>query len=856
MRKLTPSARPLCLIVQALPLLCSDLRRNRGEHMRNKVATWAICTACLVTAAHANAQTIDLASGAADPIWHGDIPGARAGYWLDQGAISQGDSRRDLVIGVPGDATIAGRVYVVFGGPLRTGNLPLSSADTVLTGAAAGDRFGTASATGNVRNVEGTFPKTLVVGAPGAAGNRGVVYVYDTGFHGGDSVSTSAAVCQIIGATGDQLGTVLATADLNNDGYREIVIGAPGNGRIYVISGGPSLSGVIDLSVQTAAVTFTQPGLGHNLAAGDITGDGIADLLVGIEAANVVNVLKGRNGSMPPGAFDMTFGGIQPGDGVGSSVRLADVDADGRSDIIVGAPTADGPGDARPDAGEVYLIWGSPTISGRSLATADVTFYGAEAGARMGALLAAGDINRDIPNDLVFVSSAGRGGAGTIQLYYGRTRSSIGLPTGDGRRYVDFAGEAPNRSILGNTSGGSITSAIVYEVTGEGARDVIVGMSGNDGNVGSVYFTISPRFTLSDNSLSVSALAGAVRNATVMVRNISDIGITWRTSTDRPWLTATAEGSTSAAAPGTIAIRADGSALSPGIYTGTVTVTSTSFDLIMSRTIAVRFKVQATPFDDLLLWQNTANGHVTAWYMSGPPDEQTDSWEFWSTTDLPPDWKVVATGDFNRDGNIDIVWQNESTRQVTVWYLGRDATGAPVRIGWNFLSSSGVPGWHVVGAADFNADGSPDIVWQNDNTRQVTVWYLGGAQGNVFLGWTSLTAGVAGWRVAAVNDFNADRRPDLVWQNDSTRQVTVWYMGGANGDAFLGWSYLTSSGVPGWSVIGARDFSLDRQPDLVWLNDSNGQVIVWYLGGPQGNTMLGWDYLTSTGVSGWRALAR
>jgi len=43
--------------------------------------------------------------------------------------------------------------------------------------------------------------------------------------------------------------------------------------------------------------------------------------------------------------------------------------------------------------------------------------------------------------------------------------------------------------------------------------------------------------------------------------------------------------------------------------------------------------------------------------------------------------------------------------------------------------------------------------------------------------------------------------PDLVWQNDSSRQVTVWYMGGAGGAVFQGWNYLSAAGVPGWSAL-------------------------------------------------------
>ena len=74
---------------------------------------------------------------------------------------------------------------------------------------------------------------------------------------------------------------------------------------------------------------------------------------------------------------------------------------------------------------------------------------------------------------------------------------------------------------------------------------------------------------------------------------------------------------------------------------------------------------------------------------------------------------------------------------------------------------------------------------------------LGGAQGNLSQGWSWLsTAGAPGWTFAGTGDFNGDGKLDLVWQNDSSRQVVVWYMSGAQGNAFLWSDWLSASGVP------------------------------------------------------------
>ena len=87
-------------------------------------------------------------------------------------------------------------------------------------------------------------------------------------------------------------------------------------------------------------------------------------------------------------------------------------------------------------------------------------------------------------------------------------------------------------------------------------------------------------------------------------------------------------------------------------------------------------------------------------------------------------------------------------------------------------------------------------------------------------------------------DLNGDSRTDLVWQNESSRQVVAWYLGGSQGNTFEDWGWLSSDWITGWTVVGVRDFNGDGKPDLVWQNDATQQVVVWYMGGAQGKTFL------------------
>ena len=67
-------------------------------------------------------------------VWRGQTNGSAASFSLDRGDLNTGDSRRDMIVGAPGWNNERGRVYVVFGGPVQRGEVPLSTAHVILSG--------------------------------------------------------------------------------------------------------------------------------------------------------------------------------------------------------------------------------------------------------------------------------------------------------------------------------------------------------------------------------------------------------------------------------------------------------------------------------------------------------------------------------------------------------------------------------------------------------------------------------------------------------------------------------------------------------------------------------------------------
>jgi FG-GAP repeat. len=85
---------------------------------------------------------------------------------------------------------------------------------------------------------------------------------------------------------------------------------------------------------------------------------------------------------------------------------------------------------------------------------------------------------------------------------------------------------------------------------------------------------------------------------------------------------------------------------------------------------------------------------------------------------LPAGYSVAGAGDFNRDGHLDYLLFNASTRQTAIWNLNNNVRiGAP--------SGPTIPsGYELIGAGEFNRDGKPDYLLSNPSTRQTLIWYL------------------------------------------------------------------------------------------------------------------------------------
>ena len=190
-------------------------------------------------------------------------------------------------------------------------------------------------------------------------------------------------------------------------------------------------------------------------------------------------------------------------------------------------------------------------------------------------------------------------------------------------------------------------------------------------------------------------------------------------------------------------------------------------------------------------------------------------------------------------GPTEVVWQDPVSGFSQSWLLG----GAQ---GTNLMGAATITTqntWRIAAIADFNGDGYPDIVWQNSSSGVSQIWFMTGPQGTTLLQ-ASAFSGPNPWRIVAANDFNQDGHPDMVWQDPVSGWAQIWYLGGPQGITLMSAANLTLRNP--WSIVGSGDFNGDGHPDLLWQDPVSGTVQIWYLTGALGNQLLSAVNLTAS----------
>jgi len=424
--------------------------------------------------------------------------------------------------------------------PIYSASYDLSSLDGTngftIFGVNFGDDVGTAVSF--LGDIDGNGTSDIIIGAPsaqnGSAVATGAAYVvFGFCYPGGPDFYLSTlngfSGFKIEGlSANDQFGfAVGGAADINGDGFMDIIVGAYGGdpvgetnaGETYVIFGGSNLtSPTFDLTTLDGSNGFRIDGINSGdwsgfavSTAGDINGDGLDDIVIGANRAdpNATNsgesyVVFGQT-SFSQGAYnfsqlDGTNGFVLQGTGMndrsGQSVTaVGDINGDGVDDIVVGAPYADFA--SRANAGAAYLVLGSTNGFAASI---DLSSLDGSNGVRLEGPVAAdlagwdvaygGDINGDGYDDIIvsatFADPNGARSGQTFVVFGGSSSigASFDLGSLDGGNGFTINGVA-----MDDQSGFSVSGGV--DVNGDCFDDIVIGAPFADPNgnsdSGSVY---------------------------------------------------------------------------------------------------------------------------------------------------------------------------------------------------------------------------------------------------------------------------------------------------------------------------------------------------------------------------------
>ena len=249
----------------------------------------------------------------------------------------------------------------------------------------------------------------------------------------------------------------------------------------------------------------------------------------------------------------------------------------------------------------------------------------------------------------------------------------------------------------------------------------------------------------------------------------------------------------------------------------------------------ITFKGPPTPGDFTgdgaadILFRNSSTGETYLWGMNGANVVSGAP----TSTQVGSNWQIEGVGDFNGDGQTDLLWVYDNTSNAADPLNG--VSYISLQNGPNATSGSGVveqlsTNWQVAGIGDFTGDGVSDILYRYEDAANAAdplngatyIDIMNGTQINWSAsGFTSLHLTIPEWNVAAVADFDGSGQDAILWRYDDAANPTdpfngLLYEWQMNGTTVTGQGLISQQpGSPNWQVEGTGDFNGDGHADIL-----------------------------------------
>jgi len=233
-----------------------------------------------------------------------------------------------------------------------------------------------------------------------------------------------------------------------------------------------------------------------------------------------------------------------------------------------------------------------------------------------------------------------------------------------------------------------------------------------------------------------------------------------------------------------------------------------------------------------LLWRHGGSGQHQIWHMQNNSLARA-SYE--TISGLPADgtFQTYAVADFDANGTSDLLQHDPYSGQTRILYLKNGSFLSSAAFTGDIASVTG--SWMIIGTADWDRDSKPDIAWYNFATGQIQIWLMNGIARKAFWNVDVLVSDPTNF-VVFPGDFDGDGIPDFLLHNFGTGFNQVWFI--ANGGHRTGYGSLTDPSVDLGTVTNSQyelravnDFDSDGKPDLLWRKSGTGNLQVWFMNG-------------------------
>ena len=191
-----------------------------------------------------------------------------------------------------------------------------------------------------------------------------------------------------------------------------------------------------------------------------------------------------------------------------------------------------------------------------------------------------------------------------------------------------------------------------------------------------------------------------------------------------------------------------------------------------------------------------------------------------------PDYAVVGTGDFDRDGTSDVLFRN-AAGDLGFYRISHGAFA-----GWGPIGGSSTA-YTVVGVADFDGDGADDILFRDQTAGGNGALGFYHLNSGAPFSWGQIATSSLAYSVVGVADFDGNGSADILFRNDKTGDTGFYKI---DHGQFVDWVSIQSSS-PDYRVVNVGDFDKNGSVDILFQNEfthdlgyyalDHGQFLHW-----------------------------